>query len=69
MPGGGFPAVIVVHGGPESQYLPQYRADVQYLVDCGYAVLAPNIRGSTGLRQCRIAAWTTFACGWTASRT
>lgn len=48
MPEGGFPAVIVVHGGPESQYLPQYRADVQYMVDCGYAVLAPNVRGSTG---------------------
>ena len=48
MPKGGFPAVIMVHGGPESQYLPQYRADFQYLVDCGYAVLAPNVRGSTG---------------------
>ena len=47
-PDGGFPAVVVVHGGPEAQYLPQYRADVQYLVDCGYAVLAPNVRGSTG---------------------
>ncbi len=47
-PDGGFPAVILVHGGPEAQYLPQYRADVQYLVDCGYAVLAPNVRGSTG---------------------
>ena len=47
-PEGGFPAVVVVHGGPESQYLPQYRADVQYMVDCGYAVLAPNVRGSTG---------------------
>ena len=48
VPDGGFPAVIVVHGGPESQYLPQYRADVQHLVDRGYAVLAPNVRGSTG---------------------
>ncbi len=48
MPKGGYPAVIVVHGGPEAQYLPQYRADVQYMVDCGYAVLAPNVRGSTG---------------------
>ena len=47
-PEGGFPAVIVVHGGPEAQFLPQYRADVQYLIDCGYAVLAPNVRGSTG---------------------
>ena len=40
--------MIVVHGGPEAQFLPQYRADVQYLIDCGYAVLAPNVRGSTG---------------------
>lgn len=47
-PVAGHPAVILVHGGPEAQYLPQYRADVQYLVDCGYAVLAPNVRGSTG---------------------
>lgn len=47
-PPGGHPAVIVVHGGPEAQFLPQYRADVQYLVQCGYAVLAPNVRGSTG---------------------
>ncbi len=47
-PDGGFPAVILVHGGPEAQYLPQYRADVQHLVDRGYAVLAPNVRGSTG---------------------
>ncbi len=48
VPPGGHPAVILVHGGPEAQYLPQFRADIQHLVDCGYAVLAPNIRGSTG---------------------
>ena len=47
-PPGGYPAVIYVHGGPESQYRPQYRADIQHLVGRNYAVLAPNVRGSTG---------------------
>ncbi len=48
MPEGGYPALIVVHGGPEAQYLPEYRSSDQYFVDRGYAVLAPNVRGSTG---------------------
>jgi len=42
------PAVVVVHGGPESQYQPVFTFFVQYLVHNGYAVLAPNVRGSTG---------------------
>ena len=47
-PAAGFPAVIFVHGGPESQYLPEFRPDIQFLLARGYAVLAPNVRGSTG---------------------
>ena len=42
------PAVINVHGGPESQYRPIFNPIVQYFVACGYVVLAPNVRGSSG---------------------
>lgn len=42
------PVVVVVHGGPESQYRPYFNFLAQYLVHHGYAVLAPNVRGSTG---------------------
>jgi len=47
-PSGGHPAVVWVHGGPASQTRPTYRADMQLLLSHGYAVLMPNIRGSTG---------------------
>jgi dipeptidyl aminopeptidase/acylaminoacyl peptidase len=46
--GRGLPVVVYVHGGPESQYRPNFNPVVQYLVNQGYAVLAPNVRGSTG---------------------
>lgn len=42
------PAVVMVHGGPESQFRPGFQALCQYLLHHGYAVLAPNVRGSTG---------------------
>lgn len=42
------PAVVVVHGGPEGQFQPAFTFFVQYLVHNGYAVIAPNVRGSTG---------------------
>jgi dipeptidyl aminopeptidase/acylaminoacyl peptidase len=49
---GPFPVVVTVHGGPESQWLPwfspSFAAFTQYLVSQGYAVAAPNVRGSTG---------------------
>ena len=49
---GPFPVVVTVHGGPESQWLPWYSqgfgALTQHLVSRGYAVAAPNVRGSTG---------------------
>ena len=47
-PAAGIPAVVWVHGGPASQTRPNYRADMQLLLSHGYAVLMPNIRGSTG---------------------
>ena len=47
-PAAGRPALVIVHGGPESQYTAGFRADVQYLANQGWVVVAPNIRGSTG---------------------
>jgi len=53
-------AVVWVHGGPESQVRPTYRPDVQAMLAAGYAVLLPNVRGSTGYgrrpRRCLSAA-------------
>ncbi|WP_423801868.1 S9 family peptidase [Neobacillus sp. SAB-20_R2A] len=42
------PAVIYVHGGPESQTRAEYHPVIQYLVSQGFAVAAPNVRGSNG---------------------
>jgi len=42
------PVVVMIHGGPESQYRPSFSALTQYLVAQGFAVVAPNVRGSTG---------------------
>ncbi len=42
------PTVLYVHGGPESQFRPMFHPIVQYFVNEGYAVLAPNVRGSSG---------------------
>jgi dipeptidyl aminopeptidase/acylaminoacyl peptidase len=48
-PGAGpLPVVVVIHGGPESQYRPGFAPVTQYLVAHGFAVVAPNVRGSTG---------------------
>ena len=45
---GRVPVVVMIHGGPESQYRPAFAALTQYLVAAGFAVVAPNVRGSTG---------------------
>ncbi|MCZ7575264.1 MAG: S9 family peptidase [Ardenticatenaceae bacterium] len=45
---GAFPVVIDIHGGPEAQRRPLFSPVTQYLVSQGYAVLAPNVRGSAG---------------------
>ncbi len=46
------PLVVIVHGGPESQYtdgwLNSYGAPGQALAERGFVVLFPNYRGSTG---------------------
>lgn len=43
-----YPVLIDIHGGPESQRRPTLSGVAQYFVDQGYAVLAPNVRGSRG---------------------
>ena len=40
--------IISVHGGPEGQERPGFNPLYQYYLSRGYAVLAPNVRGSTG---------------------
>lgn len=44
------PVMLSIHGGPEAQERPRYNymGLYQYLLSRGYAILAPNIRGSTG---------------------
>jgi dipeptidyl aminopeptidase/acylaminoacyl peptidase len=43
------PVAILIHGGPESQFRPEWDPFVQFLVnELGYAVVAPNVRGSSG---------------------
>ena len=41
-------ALVWVHGGPGGQSRQNYSAQLQYLVNHGYAVLAVNNRGSSG---------------------
>ncbi len=43
-----YPAVIWVHGGPVGQTRPNFRPDIQMLLAQGFAVLMPNVRGSSG---------------------
>ncbi|TMI14026.1 S9 family peptidase [Candidatus Bathyarchaeota archaeon] len=45
---GPMPTVVFVHGGPESQETARFNIIIQYLVNRGFLVLAPNVRGSTG---------------------
>jgi dipeptidyl aminopeptidase/acylaminoacyl peptidase len=41
-------AVLYIHGGPESQAVRDFDPVIQGLAAAGYAVLLPNVRGSTG---------------------
>jgi dipeptidyl aminopeptidase/acylaminoacyl peptidase len=46
---GPHPVIIYIHGGPEGQYRPTFSSAFQmWLAELGAAVIAPNIRGSTG---------------------
>jgi dipeptidyl aminopeptidase/acylaminoacyl peptidase len=42
------PVIVSVHGGPEGQEQPGFSGVYQYFLSRGYAILAPNVRGSTG---------------------
>jgi dipeptidyl aminopeptidase/acylaminoacyl peptidase len=42
------PVIVHPHGGPESQTRPGFNALVQYFLQRGYGLLAPNVRGSSG---------------------
>jgi len=41
-------AIVYIHGGPTAQTVNSFNRSVQYLVNQGYFVIAPNYRGSTG---------------------
>ena len=45
---GQHPAIVYVHGGPTAQTVNAFNRIVQYMVNQGYIVIAPNYRGSTG---------------------
>ncbi|MFC2172805.1 S9 family peptidase [Acidobacteriota bacterium] len=45
---GKLPAVVIVHGGPTGQFYRAFDPYAQFLLDLGFVILQPNIRGSTG---------------------
>jgi dipeptidyl aminopeptidase/acylaminoacyl peptidase len=46
---GPHPVLITLHGGPEAQFHPGFDPWLQYVVnELGFAVVAPNVRGSSG---------------------
>ncbi|HLJ95831.1 MAG TPA: S9 family peptidase [Gemmataceae bacterium] len=42
------PAIVYVHGGPNSQHTFSFDPYIHVLAEAGFVVLAPNYRGSTG---------------------
>jgi dipeptidyl aminopeptidase/acylaminoacyl peptidase len=42
------PGILYIHGGPTASFNDTYQSQVQFLAMRGYAVLLPNIRGSSG---------------------
>ena len=48
VPDGDLPGLVMIRGGPTAQTQNRWSRDIQYLVSRGYAVIAPNYRGSTG---------------------
>jgi dipeptidyl aminopeptidase/acylaminoacyl peptidase len=47
-PATGWPSLMWIHGGPAWQQRADWRPEMQMLLDQGYALLVPNMRGSTG---------------------
>ena len=46
-----YPAIVNVHGGPQSQWADAFRGDAQVYPGAGYVVAFPNPHGSTGWGQ------------------
>lgn len=46
--GSKIPFIVSYHGGPESQYRPNFNYLNSYFASRGFGVLAPNVRGSAG---------------------
>ncbi|HEX4422032.1 MAG TPA: prolyl oligopeptidase family serine peptidase [Kofleriaceae bacterium] len=42
------PTIVIFHGGPASSYAVRWSPYARFFVSLGYAVLEPNVRGSTG---------------------
>jgi dipeptidyl aminopeptidase/acylaminoacyl peptidase len=42
------PGLLLIHGGPTAQFSDSWQREAQYFAQRGYAVLLPNIRGSSG---------------------
>jgi dipeptidyl aminopeptidase/acylaminoacyl peptidase len=47
---GKLPVIIVIHGGPEAQFRPSFSTNGPVVsgLELGFAIIAPNVRGSTG---------------------
>ncbi len=55
------PVLILLHAGVHAQFRPRWRPFVQFVVnELGYAVIAPNVRGSSGYGT----AFRALADGW-----
>ena len=46
-----YPAILNVHGGPQSQWADSFRGDWQVYPGAGYVVAFPNPHGSVGRGQ------------------
>ena len=45
---GRLPTIVIFHGGPASSYAVRWSPYARFFLSLGYAVLEPNVRGSTG---------------------
>ncbi len=48
---GSNPAIVFAHGGPSHQFVNRFSPAIQFFVNNGFTVLAPNYRGSSGYGQ------------------
>jgi dipeptidyl aminopeptidase/acylaminoacyl peptidase len=47
-PGKKLPTIVIFHGGPATSYAVRWNPYARFFVSQGYAVLEPNVRGSSG---------------------